>query len=97
MEIASAPIGSIVPFMGDQLPVGWEIADGTPVETPWSPMFGTDKPDLGMGKPGTSVPGFSHFGPVPKASRVRFIIKVAEAMPVLDAFTQAVFAHEEKP
>ena len=81
------PIGAVKPFIGDILPRGYEDADGQPVRTFWSPIYGTIKPNLmtsaGGHKP---APGFLNY---------RFIIKVASPdASLLDKIVRDIFDEE---
>lgn len=88
MDGLAEPIGSIKPFIGDVLPRGYEDADGQPVHTLWSPMYGQTKPNL------TAQAG-SH-ARVIGAMNYRFIIKVAwpHASP-LDKIVTEIFAESD--
>ena len=66
------------------LPDGWEEADGQPVYTPWSPIYGEKKPDCSKVGAGFACP--------PGVMRYRFIIKVASSSPSpLDIIVREIF------
>jgi hypothetical protein len=81
-----------MPFIGDVLPDGWEDADGTRVNIPWSSLFGKPKPSLSAPNQTPRHNTHSHIG-FADQRRYRFIIKVASpvASP-LDKIAQEIFA-----
>jgi hypothetical protein len=94
-NVPNVPIGSTMPYIGDVLPYGWEDADGTPVTTLGSPLYGQTKPQLivPVNAPGHNTR--SHIG-FSRQPRYRFIIKVASpADSPLDKIVREIFSESE--